>query len=562
MGLKEMQYNFYSFFTKYSLLEDYGFTSGLFKRIFRKVLPDVPRDNAIEYLLAESDYTVDQVLDLLDFGSIHTGKISDELNLSIKALGAKIVAFGLDNDIVTNFSFLDIDFEPFEALLEHINNLQKIEPKELSTLSGTLEKVKALIVLIRKNKNEIGTNLHLTVTTRRISEYIARMEELLLLKSNINSRKHWKEIFDNYLIYYRSKNSISRFVIRHIDLVALEVVEHTSSKGEQYISQSKQEYWKFFRRSLLGGAIISVFALIKILLDQFALSQLGNAFFYSINYASCFILVKQFGGIIATKQPAVTASTIAKGIDSNDRLEIDSINSIIELIRKVSRSQFISIIGNFLMAILFACFIALIFDLLSFDQVLESIEPKYLIAKTTPSISLVFFATIAGIFLALAGLISGYIDNKVVASNIAYRIINSKRFLRSTALADYVQKKAGALIGNICLGFLLGSAFLLSYILPFAIDIRHIAFSSANVGYSMMTYDFDYQIVAFAISGALLIGLVNFLVSFSITLSLALKSRGASLGILPKLMWSILKDFIKRPLSYFIFRNDKVIKEK
>jgi len=148
------------------------------------------------------------------------------------------------------------------------------------------------------------------------------------------------------------------------------------------------------------------------------------------------------------------------------------------------------------------------------------------IKNVVPSGSLVFFAAIAGFFLALSGLISGYVDNKVVASKFAHRIRSNQMFLKSKRLATYVEKKAGALVGNIFLGFFLGSTFLLSGLLPFQMDIRHIAFSSANVGYAIMDYDFDSNTILIALAGALLIGLVNFIVSFSITLYLALKSRG------------------------------------
>ena len=71
------------------------------------------------------------------------------------------------------------------------------------------------------------------------------------------------------------------------------------------------------------------------------------------------------------------------------------------------------------------------------------IEPAYLIKDVVPSIHLIIYAATAGVFLALSGLISGYIDNKVIASKIAYRITNSRLFLNSTTLANFVKTKGG-----------------------------------------------------------------------------------------------------------------------
>jgi site-specific recombinase len=179
-----------------------------------------------------------------------------------------------------------------------------------------------------------------------------------------------------------------------------------------------------------------------------------------------------------------------------------------------------------------------------------------------PSIHLIGYAATAGLFLALSGLISGYIDNKVVASKTAYRIENSKLFLKSTVLANLVKTKGGNFIGNLSLGIFLGSAFLLSYIAPLSIDIRHIAFSTSYVGYSLMSLPFDGMTIIKALIGIMLIGLTNLIVSFSITLLLALKSRGAKFSLIPRLFIYSIKDFINNPLEYFIIRNSSRLVKK
>ncbi len=549
---KQERLKYYSFFTKYSLMEDYGFISGLVTRLSRKFLKDVPDENTIEYLLIQKDFSIEKTLELLNINDAIDNGIFEELDLSIKALGAKVVAFGLDNKIKAYFDILDLDTNPFEVLFEQLSILENCNKNRLNELSTTLENTKSLINFLRKNKNKIGTSLHLTVTTRRILEYINRIEDLVNLKANIYSKHHWEDIFRKYVIYSKQKNSIRRFITRHTDLIALEIVEHNANKGGKYIAESKKEFRSFFWRALLGGGIISVFALFKILIDNLRLDEFEIALLYSINYAACFVFVKQVGGIIATKQPAVTASALAKGFDVKDNLQIDSVQKITVLVRKVARSQFIAMVGNFLMAILFAGLITLVLDLIGITGIIKADKPAYLISKTVPSYSLIFYAIIAGVFLALAGLISGFIDNKILASRIAYRIAKSKCFFGS---GNLIKKKGGEIIGNISLGFFLGCAFLLSFILPFSVDIRHIAFSSANVGYSIMSQDFSYNIIFLAILGVLLIGLINFIVSFSITLFLALKSRGASFKIFPKLIMSVLKDWIRNPLGYYFYRN-------
>lgn len=546
------QLDFYSFFTKYSLMDEYGFVSGLVNRLFRKVLPPVPDQNTIEYVLLDKTNTISGVISKIDLTRIEESNICQQLDLSIKALCSKVVAFGIDSNIKAKYNYLQLDSKPFEGLLERINKLTSYQDSDTVDLMDSLESIEALVNDLRKNKRKIGTNFHLTLTTSKILEYTTRIKELLNLKLNITSSKHWETMFTEFVEYSKSKHSIRRYIHRHSDLVALEIVEHTSSKGEKYIAESRREYWSFFRKALLGGGIIAVFAFVKLVITSYGLSPMRNAILYSINYALCFIIVKQVGGIIATKQPAMTASTIAKNIDRQDDLKIDSIASITTLVRKVFRTQFISIMGNFLMALTFASFGLYLLQVTDAFDLTKIVKADYLIKGVLPSGQLIFFAAIAGLFLALSGLISGYVDNKVVVSKIKHRVINSPLFLRSERLASFIHKKAGSLLGNISLGFLLGSIFLLSYLLPFQVDIRHIAFSSAYVGFSILSYDFGSTTILLALLGALMIGVVNFLVSFSITLFLTLKSRGASLKIIPLLLWTVTKDFFFNPLHYFL----------
>ncbi|HEX5802425.1 MAG TPA: preprotein translocase subunit TatB, partial [Azospira sp.] len=80
---------------------------------------------------------------------------------------------------------------------------------------------------------------------------------------------------------------------------------------------------------------------------------------------------------------------------------------------------------------------------------------------------------------------------------------------------------------NFLFGCMLGSAGTLGIIFGLPIDIRHIAFSSANLGYALAAFDFALPAttVLWAALGVLLIGAVNLAVSFSLALWMALRAR-------------------------------------
>lgn len=551
--------SFYSFFTKYSLLDDYGFFSGLTSRVYKKILPSVPDEGSFELFLLRNRKSMDEVLSVIDLPKIEESYLSEELNTSLKALCSKVAAFGLDINIYSRFRLLGLDSGSFKTLLSQLGALDENESDQIKKIIHTLEKIEENIHSLRKFRRRIGVNLHTTMATRRILEYIERARELLELKVNLGSRYHWERLIRDHLLYLRKKDSLRRFIIRHQDLLILEIVEHTSNRGQKYIAENHREYRSFLYKSMLGGALIALFALFKILFDSNEAGPFRDALLFSLNYALCFILVTQIGGIIATKQPAMTASRIASHIDKDDDLELDSMRVVVVLIRKVFGSQFISIVGNFLMATLFACITFGLLRLGGFHEI-RGMDPTDLMRDVMPGLPLIGYAATAGFFLALAGIISGYVDNKIIASKIPHRIANNRLFLNSKFLANFIMNRGGAIIGNLTLGIFLGSAFLLSYVLPLSVDIRHIAFSSSYVGYAIMSQPFDLITVTKALLGIMIIGFTNLIVSFSIILLLALKSRGAKLSLIPRLFLHSLKDFIRQPLDYFIIRDPRIEK--
>ncbi len=550
-------------------MENYGFMDGYIRRIFNKFLPEIPEENTFEfYLKLQLDQgNLTKITDSLnEFLLDQTTKTSiiNDLNNAISALSTKIISFGFDRKFQAIFKKLNIDSSCYTELLHQASSLSKEGKIELTTFQNSLDQVSNTIKILRKSKNIIGTSLHLTITLKNLVNYVKRIQMLLDLRSNITSEKKWKNLINDYIIYNKSKNSLREFFVSHMDLLALEIVEHTAQKGEKYVAKNKKEYISFFKKGLLGGLIISIFALFKIYLDYAISNSLPLAFMYSINYALCFIIVYFLGGTIATKQPAMTASTIAKSIDKDGDMKFDNLQAIVLLLRKISRSQFISLIGNFIMAFAASSFIAFLLRYVFDLNLIDTKKSINLIDQVFPFYGrAIYFAAIAGVFLSISGFISGYFDNKVKAINLAYRIQNnklllaymSKKTLKNISLI--IEKKLGIYAGNISLGFFLGSAFLVSYILPFTVDIRHIAFSSSNVGYSIINHPFSFSTILLALISVLIIGLINFIVSFSMTFLLVLKSRGLKISNLGQLLRLSIKDVVLHPLDYIIIRNKK-----
>ena len=119
--------------------------------------------------------------------------------------------------------------------------------------------------------------------------------------------------------------------------------------------------------------------------------------------------------------------------------------------------------------------------------------------------------------LFFSGIISGCFDNLA-------RLCPHRRARRPPALATaadrpgsperigrYLDDNLGGISGNFLFGCMLGTADTVGMILGLPIDIRHIAFASASLGYAFAGFDFRLPLRAllWAGMGVLLIGFVD-----------------------------------------------------
>jgi site-specific recombinase len=187
-------------------------------------------------------------------------------------------------------------------------------------------------------------------------------------------------------------------------------------------------------------------------------------------------------------------------------------------------------------------------------------KSAHLIADLAPLSWAIPHAAIAGFYLFLAGLISGYFDNRAAYAGIGARIERLHwviaAFGRHQAgrIGSYIQDHLGGIMGNFLFGCMLGSTGVLGTILGLPLDIRHIAFSSANLGYALVGFQFDLplQTIAWAALGVAAIGLTNLAVSFLLALRTAMRARNIQFqhgGPLIKALWRRL---YRQPRSFFM----------
>ena len=427
----------------------------------------------------------------------------------------------------------------------------------------------------RRASMRLGTSLHLTYLMRRTVQSLRRIATLArLLASRFRHEDSaagreaallgWSELVSESLRAENQRGSVREHLSKGMALLALRVTDNAAKTGEHYVAETREAYFSMWRAAAGAGLIIGAMALLKIFTSKMELPLMGYATLYSLNYGLGFVLIYTLQLTIATKQPAMTAQTIAGYLGSVGQgaalLRKAELERVVDLIVAVARSQFAAIVGNVMVAAPTAVALSLALAQVKGAPIIDVGKAAHLLDDLSPLGWAIPHAAVAGVFLFLSGLISGYFDNKASYARIGERVARL-RWLRALAggrraerIGAYVEENLGGLMGNFLFGCMLGTAGIVGIIVGLPIDIRHIAFSSANLGYALVAFDFElpWQTMLWAALGVALIGLTNLAVSFVLALWVALKARGVVFTQKRELLYGLWARFRIAPLSFFV----------
>lgn len=433
-----------------------------------------------------------------------------------------------------------------------------------SHIDVLLDQSKTQITLLKKRSVNQGISISLTYKFERLEQILQRLEELLILITHYQTAQFGGIILS--LLTKTAKFSSSRRSIRsvmgqNIKILALSVTNNASDHGEHYIASDRNDYLKMLLSAMGGGLIIALMALIKIKLMSLGLTQFLQMLLVGLNYGLGFIIIHILGFTVATKQPAMTASTIASTLDKGSSNKADHHN-LIELIVKISRSQFAAVVGNVSIALSVAFIIGYLYSI-NHPPILNPIKTEHYLHDITP-IEPLFFAAIAGFWLFISGLISGYFDNRANYLNLEQRYYYHPLFKRilpdklRARLSRYLHNNHGSFAGNFWFGMLLAFTPFLGYVFQIPLDIRHIAFSSANLGYVASSIPLGWIDFLIYLSFVLMIGFINLSVSFILALKTALNARGSTFGSFRGFTKLFLRRLIHKPRDLFFPPKESV----
>jgi site-specific recombinase len=608
-----------SLYTDIGVLSSDGFFTELKRRIAYRCLPpalgDVYLNDAIDQVLyLASDYQWINAVPTADWLALYdtlaaaapaphsapaTPGNTTLLGMleAIRTLSCRVCALGLEPRLIRSHAAIENFDSPF--LMQNIEVNHYLDGYQRLLADGgaahedarhilvMLDQCSAVIDKVRRNASTLGTSVALTYLLVALTQSIDRLRKLLFLvdvsgdlpaaptldlaqvadqatpanKPPTSLRRAGAIALAQELVEaHNNKYAVRELFADNIDLLARNVTENASRTGEHYIADTRGALGRMFLSSAGAGVIVGFMALIKILMSSLRTAPLVEAFLFSLNYSFGFLMIHMLHFTIATKQPAMTASRIARGLSSKDGRTID-LDSMAELVNKVFRTQCVAVLGNLATVLPVAFLIATLWPMVSGAPLVSAQKAAHLLHDIDPFGSLaLWYAAIAGVCLFVAGLVSGYYDNKALYTQMATRVLQLRGLRRLLGaarlgrLACYLENNLGGLMGNLIFGILLGSIGTLGDGLGLPLDIRHVTFSAANFATAVVGLDhqISWQLALTSVAGFLLIGLVNLVVSFALALMVALRARKVRFrhGVL--LIKAMGRQFLAAPLIFFI----------
>jgi site-specific recombinase len=575
--------------TEADMLLETVFWGELFDRLVLKLLPQAHEENTLEHEFREAGIKNSDLKWILNIDNILLEKLislisehslfelpSDsnfihEILLSVKILNYRLGGHAFDTDVLKLVPKYSKPDNPFIGLQNEMNSyIKSVSDNSITRKEDELQYKQVLLMISQcelylssayNNISTIGISFKAhqkLLLIERILQRLKKVFDYMIISNETSSVAKISIILKDTVSFFTGNNKIGNFIDRSTQNIAKEITGNIGEKGESYITITKSEYLKMFYSALGGGFLVAFACFIKMNLGYISTSLFGKALMYSLNYIWVFTSIYLLNFTLATKQPAMTASTLAKAI-KNDLNEDGDYSNLVLLFSRLWRSQFVAFAGNVIMVIPIALLIMYVWTILFNTNPATAKAPTLLNDLNFIYSPLILHSAIAGVFLFISGLISGYTVNRTKFNQFSLRIKNHPviaNFLsenKRERLADYLDRNIGGIVSNFWFGIFMGSTVIVGIFIGLNLDIRHITFAAGNFALALFGQNFNtsWYDIYMSLAGIFIIGFINFTVSFTLSLFLALRSRGVSIIAISSIVKEIWSFFLKNPVLFF-----------
>jgi site-specific recombinase len=478
-------------------------------------------------------------------------------------LAARIAMQGVSDDLRKRLPRLTVASTPFLQLPEQVKALLANE-LPLAKVSGTLDACRAALREVEASLDETGISVDLVFRLELLGALLTRLALVLTLLGGLEEQRELAlvQLEKDLVRGAVADRSLAALWQSSTRLLARRVVERAGTSGEHYVTRTRAEQQAMLDAAAGGGAITALMVFTKFYIGWAKLPPFFDALAVGLNYAWGFVLMQLLHFALATKQPSMTAATLAGTIEAQKGEENPDLEPLVDLVARASRTQFTALVGNVFVVIPFALVLGMAYDaafgrhLLSEEYALKTIRAHHPLWSVT-----LFSAAWTGVWLWLASLLAGAVENYFVLRELPGALASNRRLrrwlgpARAVRLSRFMTEQISGLGGNIGFGMLLGYMPMLFVLVGIPLEVRHVTFVTGQLVYAgLQLGPMAFANVEFLLSllSIPMVGLVNFGVSFTCAIIVALRARGLGVRSQVRLAGAVLRRFARNPRPFIL----------
>lgn len=558
-------------------------------RLLRRVLPQPPDDGDLAAMLPRlfpnrrstewfehaPPQLVEDLFGLL-IGPSGQARLQDDLIQAISLLAIRSASLGLEEDTrvrgpdprPTDSAFLALPAAALE--LAHVSARQGDLLPAQREAAALVKRAREAQDHVARHLDRGGISVDLVFRVELLARTLHRLERLCwLLDRGPEDGPAAVRLVRDLVRTHLSDRSVGVLLRENSTLLARRVIERAGETGEHYITHSRRE-WNGMLRSAAGGGVLTAgTAMVKLWVTGAHLPAFIEFVATWVNYSGSFLMMQGLDFTLATKQPAMTAATIAaelgggSAVDDTARAE-----GLADLVARTARSQFAAALGNLAAVIPTALALDFAWRAATGHSWLPEEKAVYVVQSLHPwqSASALYAVETAGV-LWLGSILAGTVENWTAVRRIP-EAIGGHRGLRrlfgdarAGALAASFSRNVAGVAGNLWLGLLMAALPVAGVFFGLPLDVRHVTLSTGSLALAASQRGWALLLtpeMGYAAAGVLVVLLLNFTVSFNLALAVAMRARGVSAPQLAAANRALLRRFFRHPLQFLIPPADGV----
>lgn len=446
--------------------------------------------------------------------------------------------------------------------LAHSTREAVLGQSQLDSVIEVLARCRVQLTQVERSLEHTGISVELVFRLELLRALLTRLELVLTcaLGDEAAQQVAWLALEKSIVGGVVTDRSVGALWARNTQLLARRMVERAGDSGEHYITRTRAEQHSMLTSAAGGGAITAVLVVVKFVIGWSGLPPLIDALAVGANYAMGFVAMQFAHFSLATKQPAMTAATLAGSIEAAEQGKVTDFEPLVDQVARASRTQLAALAGNVGMVLPLAVLFDVVLWLIAGHHVLDEATALKVVKTHHPFHSVTLFsAAMTGVWLWAASLIAGAVENwfvlhempgAIAGNRLLRRLVGSERASR---FSTGVTRSISGLGGNIGFGMLLGLMPFIAKQVGIPLEVRHVTFVAGQVGYAGMFLGAEAVLTQGFLMAVLSIPLVaafNFAVSFALALVIALRARGLGLKSQLRLLVAVIRRLVRHPKAF------------